>query len=98
MPLWAATVFLGAPLWSDRIGEGDRLAGALGVGDLPARRLSDVPARIDDQDPIVQVDLAQVKCVQDCLLLRRGGLVRFARGDDDDSGEAQLRCRRSRDD
>lgn len=45
--------------------EGDRLAGRLGLGDFPLRRLSYLPAGVDDRDPVGQVDLAQVKSVQD---------------------------------
>jgi len=44
----------------------------LGVGDLAPGRLPDVPTRVDDQDPVGEVDLAQVKSVQDDLLLGVG--------------------------
>lgn len=49
--------------WSDGIGERDRFAGGVGICDLPARGLADVPAGVDDQNPVSQVDLAQVEGV-----------------------------------
>jgi len=51
------------------IGKGDRLAGGAGIADLPSRGLADVPAGVDNQDPVRQVDLAKVECVQRGLLL-----------------------------
>ncbi|WP_425563145.1 DUF222 domain-containing protein [Microbacterium jejuense] len=79
---------------SSRGGEGDGLARGLGVRDLPARGLADVPARVDHHHPVGQVDLAQVEGIEGALLL--GGDL-FARGvredarrQDDDTGERQL--------
>lgn len=51
------------------MGGGKRLAGGVGVVDLPARGLADVSARVDDRNPVCRVDLAQVEGVQCCLLL-----------------------------
>ena len=41
----------------------------MGVGDLLARGLADIPVGVHDQHAISQVDLAQVEGVQDGLLL-----------------------------
>ena len=43
---------------SEGIGERNRLAGRVGVGDLPARGLADITTWVDDQDSVSQVDLA----------------------------------------
>lgn len=70
---------ISAPSSSEGIGEGDWLAGRLGVGDFSPCRLPDVPTGVDDQDSVGQVDLAQVESVQNGLLLGGGRLVRLAR-------------------
>ena len=76
------------------IGEGDRFTGRLGVGDLPARGFSDIPARVDDQDPVCQVDLVPVESIQDGLLRGNGRFVFLAGADDDDPAKGEVAIRR----
>jgi hypothetical protein len=63
----------------------------VGIGDLLARGLADIPVGVDDQHAISQVDLAQVEGVQDGLLLVGDRLVCFAGRDDDDACEGPSR-------
>ncbi|MFE0685790.1 hypothetical protein ACFW17_34000 [Streptomyces sp. NPDC058961] len=80
---------------SDGIGERNRLAGGSGIIHFPARGLADVPARVDDQNPVRQVDPAQMKSAQRLLLLLGERPVRIDRRDSNDPLEGQIPIHRT---
>lgn len=79
----------------NRFGERDRLSAGTGVGDLPARGLADIPAGIDDQNAVSQIDLLQVKVIQDRLLFSGDWRIRLGWCEDDYAREGQVAVRRA---
>ena len=75
------------------MGERHGLAAGAGVRDLLARGLADVPAWVDHQNPISQVDLVQMQGVQHRLLLVCDGPVCFAGSEHDGAREGEIAVR-----